>query len=198
MPLTSPIYWSPWIYRATMRLLYGKQVDERYRIVDRLVPDGARVVELCCGCGYLYEHFLRHRGVRYHGIDLLPHMTSRLRQLGAKVEQADVREAPVPAAEYVLMLGSLYHFHPDEAGMLRKMAASGTGIVLEPLKNFSQSANPLVQLGARTLTHIGGSSSHRRLTAPELAAALAQAGVRLLEARDELEGRYRLLVFTAG
>ena len=196
MPLTSPIYWSPWIYRATMRALYGAELDERYRVVDRLVPDGARVVELCCGCGYLYEHFLRKRAVHYYGIDLLPRMTSRLRQLGARVEQADVMQAAVPAADYVLMLGSLYHFHPHESRLLRKMAGSGIGIVIEPVRNRAQDSRRFVRLVAQALTFISGTRSDYRLTPERFEAVLAEADLQILHREEPLGGRYRLAMFT--
>jgi SAM-dependent methyltransferase len=198
MTFTSPIYWSPTIYRAVMRALYGPALGERYRAVGRLIPDNARVVELCCGCGYLYEHYLRRRGIEYHGFDLLPVMLSRLRRIGAHVEQADVATAPLPPADFVIMIGSLYHFHPHEPRILQKMAAAGTGIVLEPTQNLSQSTNPVIRLVARITTFISGTSSAYRLTSQRLEEALAEAGVRVLSRDDVLQGRYRLVVFQRG
>ena len=198
MAITSPIYWHPWLYRTTMRALYGPQLEERYRVVDRLIPDGAKVVELCCGCGFLYEHYLRRRGISYHGLDLLPAMMSRLRRMGAHVEQADVATAPVPPADFVLMLGSLYHFHPDEARILQSMAGSGTGIVLEPISNLSQSANPMIRLAARSLSYIGGTRSDFRLTGARMDAVVAASGVRVLRSEDVLDAQYRLVVFEKG
>ncbi len=195
MAWTSPIYWSPLLYRTTMRLLYGGALEERYQVVDRLIPDGARVTELCCGCGYLYEFHLNARGIRYIGLDLLPAMTSRLRAIGARVEQADVASAPVPPADYVVMLGSLYHFHPNEAAILSKMAGAGTGIVLEPIQNLSQSGNFLVRLLARSMSFISGTSSHFRLSGARMDEVLALAGVEVVSSTDVLAGQYRLTVF---
>jgi len=198
MAITSPIYWSPTIYRVVMRGLYGAKLDERYRVVDRLVPDGARVVELCCGCGYLYEHYLRHRRIEYLGLDLLPRMTGRLRRLGADVEVTDVGQSALPQADFLLMLGSLYHFHPNEACILRKMAQSGTGIVLEPMQNLSQSNNPIIRLLARSMSFIAGTSSDYRLTPQRMDEALAAAGVRVISSETVVDGQYRLTVFQRG
>jgi hypothetical protein len=197
MPVTSPIYWSPFLYRTVMRALYGAQLEERYRVVDRLIPDGARVVELCCGCGYLYERYLRSRGIDYFGIDLLPAMMRRLRRMGARVEQGDVATAALPPADYTIMLGSLYHFHPREAHLLRRMAANGTGIVLEPISNLSQSTNPVIQLLARSASFIGGTSSEFRLNSVRVDEVVRAAGVRVLTSEDVLEAQYRLIVFTS-
>lgn len=195
MAFTSPIYWSPAIYRAVMRGLYGAQLEERYRAVDRLIPDGARVVELCCGCGYLYEHYLRQRSIDYLGLDLLPAMMSRLRKLGAHVEAIDVATGVVPAGDYVIMLGSLYHFHPQEACILRKMAASGTGIVLEPTQNLSQSNNRMIRFLARSMSFISGTRSDYRLTSDRMDEVIAEAGVRILSTSEVLNGQYRLTLF---
>lgn len=195
MALTSPIYWSPRIYRAVMRALYGSELEERYRTVDRLIPDGSRVVELCCGCGYLYEHYLRHRRIDYLGLDLLPAMMSRLRKMGARVEAVDVVKGVVPNGDYVIMLGSLYHFHPQEACILRKMAASGTGIVLEPTQNLSQSTNCMIRLLARSMSFISGTSSAYRLTSARMDEVIAEAGVHVISTTEVLHGQYRLTVF---
>lgn len=54
-----------------------------------------------------------------------------------------------------------YHFHPDEACILRKMAGSGTGIVLEPMQNLSQSTNPMIRLLARSMSFISGTLALR-------------------------------------
>jgi hypothetical protein len=199
MAITSPIYWSPTVYRLAMRALYGGKLEERYRVVDRLVPDGARVVELCCGCGYLYEHYLRHRQIEYLGLDLLPRMTRRLQRLGAHVEVADVgQSAALPQADFLLMLGSLYHFHPNEACILRKMAQSGTGIVLEPMQNLSQSSNPMIRLLARSMSFISGTSSDYRLTPQRMEEVLDAAGVRVISSETVVDGQYRLTVFQRG
>ena len=197
MPVTSPIYWSPFLYRTTMRALYGPQLEERYRVVDRLIPDGASVVELCCGCGYLYERYLRQRGVDYFGIDLLPAMMSRLRKMGARVEKGDVANANLPTADYAIMLGSLYHFHPGEARILQRMAACGTGIILEPISNLSQSTNPVIRLLARSASFIGGTSSDFRLTPDRMDEVTRTSGVRVQRSEDVLDGQYRLTIFTA-
>ena len=197
MPITSPIYWSPFVYRAAMRALYGAQLEERYRVVDRLIPDGARVVELCCGCGYLYERYLKKRGVDYFGIDLLPAMMSRLRKMGARVEKGDVASAALPSSDFAIMLGSLYHFHPEEARILRRMAASGTGILLEPISNLSQSSNPLIRLLARSASFIGGTSSDFRITPSRMDEVVRSSGVRVQHSEDVLDGQYRLTIFTA-
>lgn len=178
-----------------MRALYGPALQERYRAVDRLIPDGASVVELGCGCGFLYEHYLRQRGIRYHGIDLLPAMIPHLAKLGAHVEQGDVRTMPIPSADYVVMLGALYHFHPDESCLLQKMAAAGTGIVLEPVRNFSQSGSRCIAWLARWMSFIPGTSSDYRLTPERLDLVLAQSGVAITSRTEVLGGRYLLIEF---
>jgi SAM-dependent methyltransferase len=95
LTLTSPLYWSPWVYRLVMRALYGRAYDERYRVIADLVPDGSHVVDLCCGCGYLYTAFLAQRGIAYTGVDLLPAMTRVLRQRPVRLVHGPSKRAVV-------------------------------------------------------------------------------------------------------
>jgi Methyltransferase domain len=195
--LTSPLYWSPWVYRLVMRALYGRAYDERYRVVADLVPDGSHVVDLCCGCGYLYTEFLAKRGIAYTGVDLLPAMTRVLRQRPVQLVHGGVLDlVTLPTGDICLMLGSLYHFHPREADVLCRMAASAPrALLLEPVKNLNQSASRTVRLLSGAATYIGGTRSSYRLDSARLDAVLAQAGVPVYSDRRVLGGRYRLVEF---
>jgi Methyltransferase domain len=196
MRWVSPIYWSPFLYRMVMRLLYGRAYQERYKAVARLIPDRAIVVELCCGCGYLYEKFLRQRQIDYLGIDLLPQMVGRLRRLGAKVWVGDVLTMDVPSGEVCVMLGSLYHFHPNEEQVLAIMARSDRAILLEPVRNLSAGGYPLVRLVGKYLSYIGETTSSYRLNSDQLNILLYSPQWRVLSDHLVLSGKYRLVEFT--
>ena len=47
----SPIYWTGIGYDLVMRALYGRATTQTYADVARRIPDGASVVDLCCGTG---------------------------------------------------------------------------------------------------------------------------------------------------
>lgn len=193
--IISPIYWSPGLYRLTMWLLYGRVFQERYRVVADLIPTGTKVVELCCGCGYLFEAFLRDRSIDYTGIDLLPSMLRRLRRLGAKVLSGDILELEVPEGDVCVMLGSLYHFHPREMEVLRLMARSSLAILLEPVENISDQGHPLFRLAGRYLSYIQRTSSSYRLTSKTLDDLFAASGLDVLSDRRVVMGKYRLIEF---
>lgn len=195
MRLLSPIYWSPSLYRMVMRLLYRGRYHERYALVANLVPPGASVVELCCGCGYLYEAFLAARGVEYLGIDLLPQMVTRLLRLGARVQVGDLLEMDVPAADFCLMLGSLYHFHPREGRVLELMARSNEAVLLEPVENLTESGSTFLKAGGILMSYIGRTSSTYRLDNAQLDALLASPGLEILSDQKVLVGKYRLVRF---
>jgi hypothetical protein len=94
------------------------------------------------------------------------------------------------------MLGSLYHFHPREADVLCRMAASAPrALLLEPVENLNQSASTTVRLLSGAATYIGGTRSSYRLDSARLDAVLAQAGVPVYRDRRVLDGRYRLVEF---
>jgi len=178
-----------------MRMLYRGAYHERYAVVARLVPEGARVVEFCCGCGYLYEKFLAGKRVEYLGVDLLPRMLGRLRKLGARVVAGNLLEMPAPEADFCVMLGSLYHFHPHEAKVLAAMARSGRAILLEPVLNYSVSGNRLKRWLGQGLSFIGSTSSSYRLTSSRLDELLALAEFEILSDQRVLNGKYRLVEF---
>jgi len=194
---TSLLYWSPWAYRLVMRARYGHAYDERYRVVADLVPDGSHVVDLCCGCGYLYTKFLARRGIAYTGVDLLPAMTRVLRQRPVRLVHGGVLDlATLPTGDVCVMLGSLYHFHPREADVLRRMVASAPrALLLEPVENLAQSASATLSVLGGAATYIRGTQSSYRLDSARLDAVLAQAGVRVHGDRRVLGGRYRLVEF---
>ena len=58
MSQTSLIYRNAALYEAIMRMLYGRHYRDRLAAVAAQVPNGATVVELCCGPGTLYERHL--------------------------------------------------------------------------------------------------------------------------------------------
>src|SRR5262245_45418721 len=120
-----------------MRALYGRAYHERYWVAADLVPNGSHVVDLCCGCGYLFTAFLALRGIAYTGVDLVSTMTRVLRQRPVQLVHGGVLDlATLPIGDICLMLGSLYHFHPREADVLRRMTDSAPGAFLLEREEF--------------------------------------------------------------
>jgi len=167
----SVIYSWPALYEAVMLLLYGRHYSARYRILADLIPAGSSVLDLCCGPAVLYHRYLRHKDVRYTGLDVSNRFIDRLRQRGAAAEVWDVGSAAaLPTADYVVMQASLYQFLPDPSPVLHRMlqAARVQVIIAEPIRNLADSEVPLASALARRFTDPGNGPSARRFTEQSL------------------------------
>jgi SAM-dependent methyltransferase len=183
---TSLVYRSAAGYELAMRALYGRHYTDRMRAIAAEVPQGASVLELCCGPGTLYTHHLRGRVSAYIGLDVNERFVGALRRRGVDARVVDLSHSPepLPAADVVLMQASLYHFLPDAGRIIDRMlaAASGRVIVSEPVRNLATSSNALIGLLGRRAADPGLGGAERRFTEETL---------------DALTGRYRDLVVKA-
>ena len=165
MPSTSLIYRSSSLYELAMLALYGRHYGSRYRAIAELVPNGSSVLDLCCGPALLYHRYLRHKSVRYTGLDVNAEFIDRLTRRGASGQVRDLRsEEALPEADYVIMQASLYHFLPDPSPVMDRMlrAARRQVIVSEPIRNLSSSDSRLAALVGKLLTDPGvGNHSQR-------------------------------------
>jgi len=173
----SPIYWGARGYDLVMRLLYGDSLEQAYADVARRIPDGASVVDLCCGTSRLDREHLRARGCRVLGLDFNGHFVMQGRRHGATTRFFDVRTDPIPEADYVVMLSSLYHFRSGAGELLRRMqaAARRAVIVSEPVRNLSSRGSLLGRLAIR-LSNPGVGEYAERFDLPELRALASAHG----------------------
>ncbi len=182
----SLIYRSATIYDLVMRLLYGRHYHHRGQAIADLVSEGASVLDLCCGPGFLYERNLRRKRVEYLGLDVNPRFVRRVERLGARAEVRDLRHVEtLPQAEFVIMQASLYHFLPDVGPILNRMraAASVSVIVAEPVRNLSSSPFPIVAALAKAWTDPGLGTGRLRFDEMSLDAAFQDRGWRVSTSR---------------
>ncbi len=161
---TSLIYRSPRGYELLMRALYGRHYEDRMRVVAEWVPQGASVLELCCGPGTLYFRHLRAHP--YIGLDVNPGFVERLRRKGVDARVVDLAggDEPLPDADVALIQASLYHFLPDADAIVDRMlvAAHDRVIVSEPIRNLASSRAPVIgSLGQRAADPGTGGHEHR-------------------------------------
>jgi SAM-dependent methyltransferase len=193
----SLVYRSAWLYELIMVGLYGRHYPARYRAIARLVPEGASVLDLCCGPGVLYGRYLRARGVDYTGLDINPQFIARVRRMGARGAVWDLHDdRPLPRADVVLMQASLYHFLPDAAPVVARMrrAARQSVVIAEPVRNLSSSRLGMLRALAQRQTNAGLGAEVRRFTERSLDAFLAS---HRLEPRESFlipGGRERIVV----
>lgn len=198
----SLIYRSAAGYELLMRALYGRHYAARMRSVAAQVPDGASVVELCCGPGTLYKRYLRGRVAAYVGLDVNAGFIADLQHEGVDARRTDLAatDEPLPAADVILIQASLYHFLPDAAALIDRMlaAAGDRVIVAEPVRNIASSANPLLRALGRRGTDPGAGGHDRRFTEQTLDDLMSRYASRVRRAFLIPGGREKVYVLGGG
>jgi SAM-dependent methyltransferase len=199
---TSLIYRSAVGYELLMRALYGRRYSDRMRAVAAEVPDGAEVLELCCGPGTLYLRHLRSRTRGYIGIDVNPGFVEQLKRRGVDARRLDLAASddPLPDADVVILQASLYHFLPDPERILDRMLAAARErvIVSEPVRNLASSNVPLIGRLGRSAADPGVGGHGQRFTETTLEALMARYRERILKSFPIPGGRERVYVLSAG
>jgi hypothetical protein len=168
--MASVIYRSPLLYHFVMRALHGRHFQDRYLAVSAEVPEGADVVELCAGDAWLYKHYLRPKGVKYLGLDNSPQFVRAAKEEGLDIRIHDAFRDPIPEASVVIMQASLHLFHANVETVISRMldAAKQKVIIAEPIRNMSDSPNPLAAwIGRKMTTPHGSGPNHTHRYNPE-------------------------------
>jgi SAM-dependent methyltransferase len=196
---TSLIYRSAAGYELLMRALYGRHYAARLRAVADQVPDGASVLECCCGPGTLYLRHLRGRVSGYVGIDVNEGFVARLRRRGVDARRLDLATAPLPSADVVILQASLYHFLPDAGRMIDRMLAAARErvIISEPVRNLASSSLPLVGRLGRRAADPGVGGHAQRFNEESLEALMARYHERTLRSFPIPGGREAVYVLAA-
>ncbi|MBV9364361.1 MAG: methyltransferase domain-containing protein [Solirubrobacterales bacterium] len=198
---TSLVYRSTLGYELLMRVLYGRHYTARMEAVAAEVPDGASVLELCCGPGTLYLHHLRGRTTSYVGIDVNPGFVERLRRQGVDARRLDLAhdEEPLPGADVVVLQASLYHFLPRAERIIDRMfdAARERVIVSEPVRNLASSELALIARLGRRAADPGVGGHAQRFTEQTLAEEMARYRERILRSFPIPGGREMVYVLAA-
>lgn len=183
-----------------MRGLYGRHYAARFRAIAELVPDGAAVVDVCCGPATLYTHYLRAKSVDYTGLDLNEGFVERLIAAGGHGRVWNLHsDTPLPTAEYVIMQASLYHFLPEPAHVLdRMLAAAGKQVIIsEPIRNLATSNSRVLAAIARRFTDAGDGAQRHRFTEATLDDLFRDYDARVAQRAVIAGGREKLYVLTA-
>jgi hypothetical protein len=141
MGAQSFIYRHLFIYRFVMNILYLGHYKKRFnQVIEQIkdLPSNSQILELCFGDIYIAEYSKRN-GYRWKGIDLNQHFVKQAQKLGYEAYKDDLTSLKnLPKADVCIMIGSLYHFHPNTFSILRKMLeASDTIVISEPVENLS-------------------------------------------------------------
>jgi trans-aconitate methyltransferase len=175
--MTSIVYRSQMVYEIAMLLIYRQHYHARYRAIADLIPTGAKVLDLCCGPAVLFTRYLAQKNVVYTGLDRNERFVAAGSAKRVRMILGDLSElTQLPAAEFVIMQGSLYHFLPDRvSAVIDKMLAASKQkvIIAEPVRNLSASRMSWLAILARHQSNAGYGPSVFRFDARSLATALA-------------------------
>ncbi|WP_433663732.1 methionine biosynthesis protein MetW [Nocardia sp. CA-128927] len=197
---TSLIYRNATVYELLIRALYGRYYTARYRAVEGLVPDGASVVDLCCGPATLYTRYLRQKSVDYTGLDRNDRFVAKLTKAGGQGKVWNLSsDAPLPEADYVLMQASLYHFLPAAEPVLDRMlaAAHKQVIIAEPVRNMASSDNRVLAAVGQRFTNAGDGVQAHRFTETTLDEFFHPYESRVVRQELIAGGREKLYVLNA-
>ncbi len=175
-----------------MRLAYGRGYEERYEEVSREIPDGAEVLDVCCGDCRIYQKYLRPKKVHYRGMDSSPGFERQARKLKIPLIVSDLRRKDIPQADYILMMASLYQFFDGADELLSTLLhrAGRKLIVTEPIVNLAVSPFPLVRALARSVT-----GSSERFDEASFQALISPYRDRIARVKKIARGREILVVF---
>lgn len=149
--MQSPVYWHPKLYAFTMRLLYGSYYKGRYTNLEKLIPEGCQLLELCMGDMFLYENYLKSKNINYSCADINPVFVEAAKERKINSRLIDMLTEEIPKSDYILLQGALYHSIPNQNEFIRKLLNSANKqlIISESTRNVSNSGNGLVShLGA--------------------------------------------------
>jgi trans-aconitate methyltransferase len=189
------LYRSGLLYHGLMAAVYHVHRRERFREVATWIPQGAEVLDVCCGDGALTA-FL-HPSVHYRGLDQSPIFVARGRDRGRQIEHFDLRSAPLPGARVVVCQASLFQFYPNVEEVLGRLfkAAGERLIVSESVKSLTQSRCSALSRIVAWGTHTAGmSNDHFRFSAESLDRLFRPYAAHLRQAREVCGGRDWLYV----
>lgn len=197
----SLVYRSALGYELLMGALYGRHYSARMRAVAGEVPDGASVLELCCGPGTLYERHLRGRACAYVGLDVNTGFVERLRRRGVDARRVDLSTdaGALPEADAVILQASLYHFLPEPERIIDRMLAAARDrvIVSEPVRNLASSEHALIARLGRRAADPGVGGHAQRFTEATLAGLMERYREHVLRSFPIPGGREVVYVLAA-
>lgn len=189
--MKSPIYWHPRIYNYAMQILYGNNFLKKYELVAREAA-ALTVLDVCCGDCFLSK-YIDHD--KYQGIDVNQAFITYGRRLGLNLSLINVAKDEWPAAECIVILGSLYQFIPNHEEIISKAfrIAQRRVIISEPIINLAQSKNNFIAGVARHLTSPGVDSSQERFNRSSLMTLYKKHGAsKVFDIGREMVGVFNL------
>ncbi|MDP8242969.1 MAG: class I SAM-dependent methyltransferase [Candidatus Hinthialibacter antarcticus] len=181
--MRSPIYWHPFLYELSIRLLYGRRYHERYHAVATWVQPGESVTDVCAGDCAVFRYALQEKNIRYLACDLNHTFLQWAQRRNIQTQSLNVLEDEIPAADCIIMMGSLCQFIPNEKAVIEKMIASARRCVIltEPVRNWSNSEWAIVRWLGRFASRLDSGEAPLRFTQSTLTPVLKAYGFQTIQ-----------------
>lgn len=177
-----------------MTLLYRGVYRRRFNEICKHLH-GSRVTELCFADTYI-ARYCRQQQIDWTGLDINPYFVKRAQEKGYKAICTDIAQADAfPAADTLIISGSLYHFIPRADSLLLKMCeAAPVVIICEPVHNISTQNNIFGKM-ALWFSSINGQRYPERFSKTSLEVlAMECAGNRQMTCTTKMINKRDLLV----
>ena len=141
-----------------MRLLHGRDHEERYRKITEMIPEGAEVLELCAGDCRLYEKYLRVKKCKYLASDINKNFIRYARRKKINVKKINLFKDKIPKSDFIVIQASLYQFIPNHKIICDKILNSTKKklIISESIiRNLATSNNPVISFIAKRINNPG-------------------------------------------
>jgi hypothetical protein len=137
MARRSIFYSRPWIYKAGLRLIHGKNLDRRYRLIADRIGPGQSVLEPACGPALLPDYLPDPR--LYSGFDINERFVAHAQKKGIDAVVGDARDPDCyRISDAVVLCDALHHIGPDEEKQVLEFSLNSALrrlIVCEPSKD---------------------------------------------------------------
>lgn len=137
------VYKNSFIYSIIIKILYGKNYKSRFLEVAKEIDEDSSVLDVCSGDCALYDIGLKpFKNVKYKGLEINQTFINNAAKRGLEVTYSNILVDKIPEADFVVLQGSLYQFHPDCELVLKTLMNSARKklIVSEPVQNLSSSS----------------------------------------------------------
>lgn len=194
--MRSPIYWHPYLYQQTIKLLYGKYYKIRYEKLCDYFPENIQLLEVCAGDAFLFQNYLKEKNIHYTALEFNKIFVKSMRSKGIQAYHADLESDPIPDSDYILMQGSLYHFIPEPQKIIEKLfnACKSKLIISESIGNVSNSSSKIISLVATMLSDAGKGQSGIKFTEESLRKAFQPFESHIEEMNVSPESKEMIIV----